>query len=314
MSHPDAASGGLDWSFVASRFGWVVDRVLIPIWVAINALAIAIHYAVAPQRLWPDAHIYFRATETWLAGGNPWETAWDGIRFAAPPPALLLNLPLIPFGETAATMFWVVANTVAVVFLIRHFRLPWWWILFLPIFEGYTGGSPDLTLAALVLIGAGGIAGLTKPYSIPAQLGEDRWRSVAIAAVAVVVSFPFLPWSQFFAARPVIEETFRDWGNPVSALGQPLLMAIVIVALVSLGRRRGLGLTTPALLAQQPHYAVFSLAYIPVSRILIVGLTTSVPSIYAVTVIVYALWESRTMLDRRFAMSGRPVKKVTSAD
>jgi hypothetical protein len=169
-------------------------------------------------------------------------------------------------------------------------------------------------LAALVLIGAGGIAGLTKPYSIPAQLGEDRWRSVAIAAVAVVVSFPFLPWSQFFAARPVIEETFRDWGNPVSALGQPLLMAIVIVALVSLGRRRGLGLTTPALLAQQPHYAVFSLAYIPVSRILIVGLTTSVPSIYAVTVIVYALWESRTMLDRRFAMSGRPVKKVTSAD
>jgi hypothetical protein len=281
----------VDWTFVLQRFARITDFVLIPVWFVLNSFGLVFIYGRDPGALWPDAHIYYRATETWLAGGNPWNASFAAIRFAAPPPALLLNLPFIPFGESAAVYFWVTANAVSVVYLIRRFRLPWWWIAFYPIFEGFTAATPDLTLAALVFVGAGAIGAFAKPYSVPALLAENRRRALLAALIAGVVTIPLLPWGQFFSQLDLIESTFRDFGQPISALGQPLLMVGVVIALVSLGRERGLGLTAPGLLAQQPHYAVFSLRYIPPSRILIVGMATSTPYQFAAAVIAYALWE-----------------------
>src|SRR5690348_7932353 len=127
---------GLNWAWVLDRSGLIIMVVAC----GIGSLSVARFFFMPnTDRLWCDAHIYFRATQTWLAGGNPWGNVWNGIPFAAPPPALLLNLPLQPFGEDFATGFWIAANSFSVLFLMRRFRLPFWFVLFLPISEGWLG-------------------------------------------------------------------------------------------------------------------------------------------------------------------------------
>lgn len=260
---------------------------------ALGSGLLAHWYYQKPDRLWIDAHIYYRATHEWLSGGNPWTASWQGVPFAAPPPALLLNLPLQLLGEEAAVAFWVVANSVAAVMLFRRFKLPVWFVLFMPISEGFLGATPDITLAALVLLGGGWIAALAKPYSIPAMIAARRWWALAGAFVVALATMPLLPWSQFIASRDAISAAFLDHTVVVSAWGVPLLMVATSVALFSLGWRRGLGLTTPGLLAQQPHYLLFSLEHIRSSRLLIVTLTLPIPHLAALGIIGYALWERR---------------------
>src|SRR4029079_7918794 len=89
-------------------------------------------------------------------------------------------------------------------------------------------------------------------------------------------------------------------GNPVSAAGSPVLIVAVLVALVSLGWRRGWALFTPGVLAQQPHYIVFSLETVVSSRILSLAMTIPITHVAAIGVIVYALVERwRTTLAPR---------------
>ncbi len=186
MTNPALAIGArfpgrrraIDWAFI--RHGLEV--------VALTAVFAVT--SIAPIRssdsLWGDAHLYFRATEAWLHGGNPWLSTTYLPPFAAPPPALLLNLPLAPFGEDIAVTFWVVVNTLAIVVLFSRLKIPPNWLLFQPIAEGWMGASPDLAFAALALLGGGWLAALVKPYSIPALLSEGRLRggSVAMSAPA----------------------------------------------------------------------------------------------------------------------------------
>lgn len=282
----------VQWDFVgrvAGRWGMVL-------WFVLPSLQLAIDYSGHPHRLWPDAHIYFRATEAWLAGGSPWLASWEGIRYAAPPPALLLNLPLIPFGEGPAVAFWVAANSMALVLLLRRLRLGWWWIAFYPVFEGLAAATPDIALAMLVFAGWGAVAAIAKPYSIPALLSEGRWRALGVAAAVFILTVPVLPWGQFLESRAVIEGTFSEWARPTSAWGNPLMMAGTAVALVLLGLRRGLALLTPALLAQQPHYSLFSLGAISTSTILMIALARPNPHWAAAGVMLYALWERGDLL------------------
>jgi hypothetical protein len=286
----------VDWRFVLDR----ARRITLPILFLISCRNLAIVYGTQPELIWPDAHIYFRATEAWVAGANPWQAQFQGIGFGAPPPALLLNLPLLPFGENAAVAVWAGGGFAAVLLLLRHFKLPWWWVFFYPIAEGWTGSSPDLILAALVYVNAGAIAAFVKPYSIPALLSERRWRAVATAAVVGLVTLPFLPWGQFFASRDLIATTFEEWAYPNSAWGDPLLMVGAAIALVLLRLRRGLALLTPAILSQQPHYAVFSLSVISASWILAAFTTMPIAGAAAIGTILYALHE-RLFVERRRA-------------
>ncbi|MEP7340720.1 MAG: hypothetical protein ABI977_23520, partial [Acidobacteriota bacterium] len=83
-------------------------------WLAFGCIPLASSYANNPELLFGDTRIYFRATEAWLAGGNPWLVANGGTYFAAPPPALLLTLPLVPFGEDAAVVMLAMANVIAI--------------------------------------------------------------------------------------------------------------------------------------------------------------------------------------------------------
>jgi hypothetical protein len=266
-------------------------RISLPVLFVISCAGLAALYGSSPDTIWPDAHIYFRATAAWVAGTNPWEAQFNGINFGAPPPALLLNLPLLPFGENAAIAVWAGGGFAAILFLLRRFKLPWWWVFFYPIAEGWTGSSPDLVLAALVYVNAGAIAALVKPYSIPALLSERRWRAIAVGALVGLVTIPLLPWALFFESRDLVAETFNMWAFPNSAWGEPLLMVGAAIALVLLRWERGLGLLTPAILAQQPHYAVFSLAVISRSWILAAFITMPIAGAAAIGVMIYALYD-----------------------
>lgn len=276
-------------------------------WTRLEPLATAVYFAIAsrdllvvyldrPDRLFGDARIYFRATEAWLAGSNPWLTGNAGVGFAAPPPALLLNLPLIPFGEHVAAIFWVAADAIAIMWLLRRLRLPIWWVLFYPIAEGFTSGSPDFVLAALALIGGGALAGLTKPYSIPALLSDHRWRAVGLAGVAGLVTIPLLPWGMFLDSGAVVEATFATQAYPNSAWGFPLLMIAAAIALLTLGRDRALALFTPAIIAQQPHYALFSLLAILRSKMMTIGVAWPGPGAAAFGAILYALTDRLSVM------------------
>jgi hypothetical protein len=245
-----------------------------------------------PGNLFLDAHIYFRATAAWLDGANPWATAYREVPFAAYPPTLLLNVPLIPFGETAAVAFWVVANTLAVAIVIWRLHLPLWTVLIHPFVEGWLAASPDLTLAGLVLAGGGWLAAISKPYSAPAILAGRKWRQLLVAGAVGLATLPLLPWQMFYESRVEVAQAFASFaGRPVSAAGNLPLMALVATALVTLGWRRGWMLFTPGLLAQQPHYMVFSLEAVRWSRILALAMTIPLPHAAAVGVILFTVYE-----------------------
>ena len=275
---------GVDWEFFTY---WT----LVAIFVGLGILVLQVHLAVygpnAPG-LFSDAALYFEATRVWLAGGDPWTVQLlNSPRFAAPPPVLLLNVPLLPFGQQAAVAFWVIADIAGWAAIIWRLRLGPWWVLFPPFLEGFFPASPDIALAGLVVVSGGAIAAMTKPYSIPSLIADRRWAALAIAAFAVVVTIPILPWAQFFAQLPEIQQALADQSRDVSAWGQPVLMVLVVAALISLGPRTALRLVTPTLWPNaQLHYSVFSARAGAESAALAVAL--AFPGYTAQLVIVYA--------------------------
>jgi hypothetical protein len=258
---------------------------------ALADIGLALHFVNHPETLFADSRIYFQATAVWAAGGNPWGPTLGGSGFAAPPPALLLNVPLLPLGESWAVLLWVIADALAVIWLLRRFRLPLYWILFYPISEAFMAASPDLVLAALALAGGGAIAALIKPYSIPTLVSEHRWPAIALAAAMALFTVPLLPWRAFLDMTGSVASTFDVWAVPNSAWGNPLLMVAGAIALILLGRDRGLALLVPCLIGQQPHYAVFSLWAVSRSRLATAGTAMPLRGAAAYGVILYALAE-----------------------
>lgn len=251
-----------------------------------------------------DGALYYRATQAWLSGGDPWAATYRGIRFAGYPPSLLLSVPLQPFGEVAAIAFWTIAGGISVLYAVRKYRLPLWWVLFPPAVEGWLGGSPDIALFGLLLVGGGAVTALVKPYAIPAMIGEWRWRAATIALILGLVTIPFLPWSRFFGELSTINATLVGQTYGGTAWGNLLGMVIVTIALVSLGPRLGSGLVTPTLWpSAQLHYSVFSMGYARDSAILALALAVPVPGFAAAGVIVYAIFARVLLLSRRVGRS-----------
>lgn len=293
-----AVGQGVDWARVIDRAGLGAYLFIAGMF---STWWVFVFTYWSPQRLFVDAHVYYRATAAWLAGADPW-AASTTVPFAAPPPALLLNLPLQPLGEQGAVAFWVIGTLISIVILFRRLHLPWWMLIFTPLVEGTLSGSPDIVLAAMVVIGAGGISAIAKPYAIPTMLSDGHWRAVALAVVLGAASLFVLPWRQFFAAQHVIGQAFTDWTTIVSAFGSPLLMVVTAIALASLGPRTGLALFTPGLLAQQPHYLVFSLQAISRSRLLAIFMTVSLTHWAAFGVIAFAV--AQRLMPSRVRLQG----------
>lgn len=276
----------IDWPFVAHGVGSaaLVGTMALHLWSALS------HYIDNPDALFGDSRLYWRATEAWVSGGDPWAASHNGIVFAGIPPTLLLNLPLVPFGEDLAWAFWPVAGLIGMTFALRRLGLPLWWLLWPPVMEGLLPGSPDLVLMGLIVAGVGWISAVAKPYVVPAMLWEGRWRSVVLAALIGVATMPLLPWPRFADQWPAIATAYSVQTRDFSAWPDPLAMFAVTLALVSLGRF-GLGLATPGLWPQaQLHYGLFSVSAAARSRLLAVGLGFPLPGVGPVAIIVYAGW------------------------
>lgn len=256
-----------------------------------------------------DSHLYFRATQAWLTGADPWSAVYAGIRFGAWPPSLLLSVPLLPFGETGASAVWAVSGLASLAFVVRRLGLPIWWLLFPPAVEAWFAGSPDLTLICIIALGGGAIAALTKPYAIPAMLGDGRWRAVALAAALAAVTVPLLPWGVFLDRFGEINSTVAAQTFGGTAWGNPVGMVLVTITLASLGPRLGLGLATPTLWpAAQLHYSVFSMGAVRCSRVLTLALAVPAPGFAAAVVVLYAA----SM--RLWAFAGPRMQKNQSRD
>lgn len=287
----------LDWGFVLRNAGWGF---------AILACAgtLVIYAVVAvmrPDRLFQDAELYHQATAAWLAGGNPWMVSHNGIVFAGIPPTLLLNLPLQPFPSWVALIVWPVAGAAGMILVIRRLGLSPLWLLWPPVIEGWTAGSPDYALLGLAILGGGAVAVVTKPYTIPALFAMGRWRAVIVGGAIGLASLPILPWGMFFAERDRITATLVGQAGNLSAWGSPVLMIATIVSLALL-RRDGLELATPGLWpSSQMHYALFSIRAAAKSPILALGLAVPIAGAAAVAIVAYAtlVYVSRSNVSQR---------------
>lgn len=291
---------GVDWDFLAY---WILTGLFIGISLIVLQTQIA-GYRPDPSKLFSDASLYFAATQAWVAGGDPWSVTLDGIAFAGPPPTLLLNVPLLPFGPGVAPGFWFVADVLGWLVVMWRLGLGPWWILFPPFLEGVFPGNPDPALAGLAVVGGAWIAALMKPYSVPSILADGLWRHVAVAAAVAVVSVFVLPWGVFIAQFASIQAALADQSRSLSAWGDPLLMVAVAIALPVLGIRTALRLVVPTLWPNaQLHYSVFSARAGAESAALAVALAA--PGYTAQLVVVYAAWvlARRVLAPRTFDRS-----------
>jgi hypothetical protein len=154
-------------------------------------------------------------------------------------------------------------------------------------------------------VAAGAAAILIRPYvALPAIL-LARWRSLILAAAAVVVTAPFLAWPAFINDLPQVEQALVNQANGgLSAAGSPILILLAVTGMFALGRRRAAWLIVPALWPNtQLYYASLALpvlAEMPLVALAIASPAT--PGLIAVGIYAQAVWErlSRRPIGRRW--------------
>jgi hypothetical protein len=256
-----------------------------------------------------DAILYAKAAHAWLTGGDPWHAtviwpAGNTVFFLAPPPTLIAFAPVAFLPAAFAGAFWVAADVISVVFIVRRLRRPWWWVMFPPAIEATLAGNPEPVMLALLLLGgtqASAAAMLLKPYAAAALVAGRRWRSLAVAAAVGLASVLLLPWGTFIRefgwihqmlARQLVTGDHSAWANPI-------LLPVAVLALCTLGWRRAWWLAIPVLWPQsQFHYAVIALPAL--SPLMAIGFSMPLPGSSAVAVIaaaylVWVRWASRAL-------------------
>ena len=278
---------------------WVRERLVgvgLPVWFLALSTPLLIGYFTDWSTLLFDARLYADATRTWINGGNPWDVAYHGVYYAAPPPSLL---PLAPFALLPAPFDWLAVGALVVaatVLTICMLRLPWWWLLFPPVVQGTLSGNVQMLLIPLIMGGGGWLAALFKLYAVVPLPLLGRWRQVAVVLLILLVTIPILPWTTFVAMLPVINDRFDTQGGYGLAIQQSVLLLLpFLIAMVAIGREKSAWLAVPALWpSQQWYYASLAL---PV-RSALVGALIAVPVVGsgALALFVFALV---TVLTRR---------------
>jgi hypothetical protein len=215
--------------------------VLLATWfVAISAMRLIL---IAPGGPGFDGRLYRSATVAWLQGQDPWSVVQGGVWFGAPPPSLLPMIPFALLPETLAVGLLLVLGLVGSVWAIRRLGLPIWWLAFPPLVDGIWNANPHVLVLPLLLLGLAPIATIVKLYAVVVPAIRLEVRALALTAVALVVTAPFVPWSTFLAERQQISERLdltAGGGSSVFGLEMPLLpigLAVAVVALVVLFRR-----------------------------------------------------------------------------
>ena len=286
-----AASSGISTPNLRSAFG----RIGLPAWF----VALDLVYAFAlfdPRILVIDSRLYQQATHVWLAGGDPWALSAEGVTFAAGPWSLLAYLPTAWLPLEAAAWTWAALGLAAAVWTVRRLDMPLWWLAFPPLAHAlWTGNAQPIVLAALLVRAPWGVAlaaGLKLYGLVPATLAR-RWRALAIAAVVLVVSLPFLPWGLWVDHRFGFDAaTGMTWNG--SAWRFWPLIPVTVLALWLLRKRGAEWLAIPALWpGTQFFYHVFALPALVHKPWLAAALAVPLPLLAPVAVLAYAVLERR---------------------
>jgi hypothetical protein len=246
------SAGAVHLTFVAGWFRrwWLL---IVFVWGAVGWVV-----SKAGASPWFDGRLYLAATETWLAGGDPWLVTQAGQGFAAPPPTLLV---LAPFALVPGGLYLLAASCVIAAFLtVRVLRLPLWWLLFPPLLEAVWSANIHVWLIPLLLGRAGPIAVFAKAYALAPLVILGRWRTVAMTAVLLTVTAPLLPWATFVADLPTVVGYFGSQSQYRIPIGLTVALApVVLVGLLLVGRRRAAWFSVPALFGYQFYYAILVL-------------------------------------------------------
>lgn len=247
-----------------------------------------------------DARLYLAATRAWLAGSDPWITL-EGQRFAAPPPTLIPLAPFAVLPEQVGIALLIALAVAGAVATVRLLHLPWWWILFPPFVDAAWNGNPQNLLVPLILVGAGPVAVFLKIYAVVPLALTLRWRALLVTAAALLVTWPFLPWSSYvaqFADLSAALATQSDGGLSATAL--PWLIPVAVIALVFAGRERAAWLAVPALWpATQWYYSTLAVpAATPIAGAI---LAIPVPGMAVLATIAVAVQRRNTSTSRLVA-------------
>jgi hypothetical protein len=227
-----------------------------------GAASSALIVLVQPAGLGSHANIYTGAAAAWLAGGDPWSVGPPAAVFAGPPPMLLPFLPFVPLPGDVTRFAWFTFDLVLAAWVLRRLRLPAYWLAFPPLFAAIILGHVEVLVLGLLVLRRplSGLAVVVKPYAALPLIAERRWMALAVAAIALVATAPFLPWPRFLAEAGAISATLARQNVGDAVFGDPLLMAVGAAALLALGLRRALWLAVPLLWPYaQPIYKTLTL-------------------------------------------------------
>jgi hypothetical protein len=214
-----------------------------------------------PEILFLDGQLYLEATRVWLAGGDPFSIAVHGLSLAAPPPTVLLLVPFALLPPPLGLAVLAFALVVAAVLTVRLLALPWWWLAFPPLVECVISGNVHGLLLPLMLTGRGWMAVLLKVYAAVPLAILGQWRQLFLAAVAILVTYPILPWGSYIQNYAAISARYAETSR--AGLPPDVLVALAPIALVAflvLGRQRAAWMAVPALWASpQPYYSTLAM-------------------------------------------------------
>jgi hypothetical protein len=205
--------------------------------------------------LYFDARLYILATRAWLSGEDPWSTQIRDFYFAAPPPTLLPFAPLTVLSDDQAVAVVALLVVLGAIATVRMLRLPWYWVLFPPLTQAMLSANVQALLIPLILIGQGPLASFLKVYAAVPLAVLGRWRALFVAAIALVISAPVLPWATFFDRLPWITASLAEqthYALPTAVLVAAVPFALIALAIV--GRERAAWLVVPALWPSQQFY------------------------------------------------------------
>jgi hypothetical protein len=213
----------------------------------------------------------------------------DGGTIVGPPTTLIPYLPFAYLPQELSAAVWMVGSLLIAALTLRKLRLSPWWLAFPPLFHPLLLGNEEVLMVGLLVLGGDRIAGLApllKPYTLIPLVIQRRWAAAALGPILGLVSLVLLPWGTFMQSLPLIRERIISQNNGDNAFGDPLLMAIAFVALVSLGVRRGSWFATPVLWPYaQTHYGLMTVPIVPP----LLALVWALPIPEAITVGIVAL-------------------------
>lgn len=237
---------------------WVRDQILrhgLFVWFLANALVGIAYAARDTTLLYFDARLYLMATQTWLAGGDPWQVQLAGNYFAAPPPSLFALAPfaLLPLDVGVALIATLVI--VGAVATVRMLRLPWWWLLFPPLVQCVLSANVQGLLIPLILLRAGPIASFLKIYAAVPIVITGGWRATLVTIALLIVTIPLLPWGTYLAEFALINAHLVEQTKyALPTLFLVLISPIALLAMAVVGRERAAWLAVPAIWPSQQYY------------------------------------------------------------